>query len=159
MSIDKNSAKIRWTAPRSDGGSPINNYRIEMRTAGGYRWDVVNPHAKVTDTTYTVPNLLEETDYEFRVSAENKAGVSGPSQTSRSGKFGRWTCPSICDLGLKHRGGLLCCIIKDFWNFLSEHLSSKGRWFKCDRSRFPTSRPMHSCTLHWNTGLFGTLHI
>ena len=79
--------------PSDDGGSPITNYRIEMRTVGSYRWDIVNIE-KVTTTSYTVNHLMEETDYEFRVSAENKAGVSQPSDASRSAKYGK--CNSKC---------------------------------------------------------------
>jgi len=86
-SIRANAATIAWTAPRSDGGTPITNYKIEMRSIGSYRWDVVNPFEKVTDTRYTVRNLMEETDYEFRVSAENKAGVGQPGPASKSAKY------------------------------------------------------------------------
>ena len=92
LSVDKNSARLRWAAPKSDGGSDIINYRLEMRAAGAYRWDTVNPTKKVTDTSYVVPDLKEETDYEFRVSAENKAGSSMPSTASRSVKYGKLGC-------------------------------------------------------------------
>ena len=68
----------------------MTNYRIEMRVVGAYRWDVVNTTEKVPRNTYTVSNLLEETDYEFRVSAENQAGQGPPSTASRSAKFGKF---------------------------------------------------------------------
>ena len=87
VDISKDSAHIEWLPPLSDGGSPITNYRIEKRTVGTYRWDLVNPSERVTGTSYTVRGLLEETDYEFRVIAENKAGVSQPSPGSRSAKY------------------------------------------------------------------------
>ena len=88
--ITADQATISWTKPSDDGGSPITNYKIEMRTVGAYRWDLVNPLEKCKGTRYTVSNLLEETDYEFRVSAENKAGTGQPSQASRSAKYGKY---------------------------------------------------------------------
>ncbi len=88
IEIGKAQATLTWTAPKSDGGSPITNYRIEMRTAGAYRWDMVNITERTARTKYVVKGLMDETDYEFRVSAENKAGVSAPSPASRSAKYG-----------------------------------------------------------------------
>ena len=88
VNITQDSAEIKWAAPMNDGGAPIISYRIEKRTAGAYRWDLVNPTEKVTGTTYIVPELQEETDYEFRILAENKAGLSQPSPSSRSAKYG-----------------------------------------------------------------------
>lgn len=87
MNITADSADITWTKPTSDGGSPITNYRIEMRSKGAYRWDICNVQ-RVTGTKYTVNNLMEETDYEFRVTAENKAGLGPVSATSSSAKYG-----------------------------------------------------------------------
>ncbi len=54
ITIDRGTANLRWTAPRSDGGSPITNYRLEMRTAGAYRWELVNLAEVIRDTQYTV---------------------------------------------------------------------------------------------------------
>ncbi len=34
-------------------------------------------------TSYTVPSLLEDHVYEFRVVAENEAGKGGPSEASK----------------------------------------------------------------------------
>jgi hypothetical protein len=87
-SITADSATIAWSKPRCDGGAPITNYRIEMRSVGAYRWDMVNALEKVTATRYTVTNLMDETDYEFRVSAENRAGLGPASEPSRSAKYG-----------------------------------------------------------------------
>ncbi len=87
--ITSDRATIHWQAPKTDGGAPVSNYRIEKRESGAYRWDMVNPTDRVTDTSYTVTGLQDETDYEFRVSAENKAGLSMPSTVSRSAKYGK----------------------------------------------------------------------
>ena len=59
-----------------------------MRVAGAYKWEQVNL-GKVTDTTSEVKGMREETDYEFRVIAENKAGCGKPSQPSRTTKFSK----------------------------------------------------------------------
>jgi len=88
VSMQKGSATLRWSRPQSDGGTPITTFRVERRTVGAYRWDLVNPTERITETAYTVTGLQPDTDYEFRVLAENKVGVSAPSPTSRSAKYG-----------------------------------------------------------------------
>ena len=90
VDIGKGAATLNWKAAKNNGGSPVTNYRIEMRVIGAYRWDLVNATEKVSRNTFTVKDLLEETDYEFRVSAENPAGQSPPSTASRSAKFGKF---------------------------------------------------------------------
>ena len=85
----KDSASITWAAPDDDGGSPITNYVVEMRRKGDKKWSVVNKTEKVTGLEYTVPDLKEETEYEFRVTAENKAGQGPPSDPSKPCKYGK----------------------------------------------------------------------
>lgn len=58
------------------------NYVIEYKPITGHKWLPANKHETVPDTTYTVQNLVEGDVYEFRVSAENKAGVGKPSSVS-----------------------------------------------------------------------------
>ena len=53
------------------------------------RWEPVAPLDRITDTSHTIRNLAEETDYEFRVMAENRAGLSQPSTVSKSAKYGK----------------------------------------------------------------------
>lgn len=79
---------LRWTRPQADGGSPLTTYRVERRTVGAYRWELVNPTEEISETAYTVSGLQPDTDYEFRILAENKVGVSQPSVTSRTAKYG-----------------------------------------------------------------------
>ena len=81
------SATIMWTAPDSDGGAPITNYVVEMRIVGDRGWTVVTKDT-VTDTTYTVTGLTDK-EYEFRVTAENKAGPGSPSVPSKAAKYGK----------------------------------------------------------------------
>ena len=80
---------LSWTRPTEDGRSPITNYVIEMKAVNQVRWQVVNEHEKCTSTDYVVRNLVADCDYEFRVSAENKAGVGVPSSPSKTIRFGK----------------------------------------------------------------------
>ena len=45
--------------------------------SSGYKWERANEGERVLETTYKVTGLRSDTEYEFRVGAENKAGV-GP---------------------------------------------------------------------------------
>jgi hypothetical protein len=73
----KNGVSLKWQPPKSDGGAEITNYVVEHRIEGGLKWNKATDE-KVPETSYTVKGLKEGMDYEFRVSAENKAGV-GPA--------------------------------------------------------------------------------
>ncbi len=59
--MEHGTAALRWTAPHSDGGSPITNYRLEMRTAGAYRWEPVTADA-IRDTSYTVTVRIQRSN-------------------------------------------------------------------------------------------------
>lgn len=84
--VTKDSATLHWTPPTKDGGSPITNYVIEYKPVSGHKWLPANENVKVTDTTFTVKDLIEGEEYEFRVAAENKAGPSKPSAPSKTVK-------------------------------------------------------------------------
>ena len=86
--ITPDSAHLKWEAPESDGGSPITNYIIEMKSRKDLKWRKVNKD-NVTDTEFTVPGLVEGEEYEFRITAENKAGPGQPSKPSKPAKYGK----------------------------------------------------------------------
>ena len=71
------TASLTWNPPAEDGGAEIVNYVVEYRSEGGFKWVRANKE-KVPHTSYTIKGLVQDTIYEFRVSAENKAGV-GPA--------------------------------------------------------------------------------
>lgn len=73
---------MKWLSPDSDGGSAIFNYIVEMRVCGSTKWLPASTNIKIAETSFTVHQLMDGTDYEFRVSAENKAGVGPPSPSS-----------------------------------------------------------------------------
>ena len=68
---------VLWDRPVSDGGSPITGYTVERKSQYNARWTKVNK-VPVTDLELEITDLVEGTDYEFRVIAENKAGAGPP---------------------------------------------------------------------------------
>lgn len=83
--IGRNYVDLKWTPPESDGGSRITGYMVEKREVGG-TWVKCNDY-NVVDTHYTVLNLTEGSDVEFRVYAINAAGKSEPSQSAQPVKI------------------------------------------------------------------------
>uniref|UniRef100_A0A7N8YP90 non-specific serine/threonine protein kinase n=1 Tax=Mastacembelus armatus TaxID=205130 RepID=A0A7N8YP90_9TELE len=79
--ITENAVTLTWTLPEYDGGSPISGYVIERREMTG-KWIRVNK-TPVLDLRYRVSGLFEGNSYEFRAFAENIAGISEPSPTSK----------------------------------------------------------------------------
>jgi len=79
---DKSSVTLKWKAPTDDGGNPIQGYQIEKMPAHGRgNWTPVNA-SPVSGTTFTVPNLIEGSEWEFRVVAVNDAGPGKPSKST-----------------------------------------------------------------------------
>ena len=82
-----NSVILTWTAPADDGGSPITNYVIYYRTTSppGSTWYTYNTNSSAT--TATISFLSPSTSYDFKVAAQNAAGVgifSSPIVSSSS---------------------------------------------------------------------------
>jgi alpha-tubulin suppressor-like RCC1 family protein len=75
------SLQVSWTAPVSDGGSPITDYRVQYRKSGEMSWTTFS-HDPSPATSITVRSLTSASVYEFRTAAVN--GV-GPSE---------WSAPS-----------------------------------------------------------------
>jgi len=81
---DKSSVTLKWKAPNDDGGNPIKGYIIEKMQKTGRgdgNWTPVNS-SPVSGTSFTVPNLIEGAEMEFRVVAVNDAGPGKPSKTT-----------------------------------------------------------------------------
>ena len=70
------SVSLSWDAPRGPGSSPITDYAIEHRVAGG-SWTVFNDGVS-TVRSATVTGLEAGRDYELRVAAVNANGT-GPA--------------------------------------------------------------------------------
>ncbi|CAH1103156.1 unnamed protein product [Psylliodes chrysocephalus] len=78
VNVGKGYVDLTWEPPSSDGGSRITGYIIEKREIGSPLWTKCNDY-NVTDTNYTVLNLMDKCEYEFRIYAVNSAGKSEPS--------------------------------------------------------------------------------
>ena len=71
-----------WTPPVYDGGHKLIGYMVEKLEAGTKNWLKAN-HINVQSCAFTVPDLTEQAQYEFRVRAKNAAGsISIPSETT-----------------------------------------------------------------------------
>lgn len=79
----RESCVVTWQPPSNDGGAPIIGYTVERLSSFSPRWVRVNKEL-VPDTRLQVTDLIEDNSYQFRVTAENKAGPSQPSEPSES---------------------------------------------------------------------------
>ena len=80
--VTETSVTLTWTPPSSDGGSPITGYVLEKKEDFMTRWVRVTRDS-TRQTTLTLNDLKEGSEYSFRVIAENKAGQSQPSEPCR----------------------------------------------------------------------------
>uniref|UniRef100_A0A493U2S8 Titin n=1 Tax=Anas platyrhynchos platyrhynchos TaxID=8840 RepID=A0A493U2S8_ANAPP len=80
-SVSKDSITLCWARPETDGGNEISGYVIERREKTSLRWIRVNKKP-VYDLRVKSSGLREGCEYEFRVYAENAAGLSLPSQNT-----------------------------------------------------------------------------
>ncbi len=71
---------LSWTAPATNGGSPITDYKIEYSTDGTL-WNTFTDGTS-TSTTVIVTGLTNGVQYQFRVSAVNTAGTGTASSTT-----------------------------------------------------------------------------
>lgn len=78
-SITSESCIINWQPPEDDGGLDITNYIVEKRESGSTAWQLVN--SSVKRTSLQISHLTKYMQYTFRVSAENRLGVSKPTES------------------------------------------------------------------------------
>jgi predicted phage tail protein len=80
LTCNRDSITIQWGPPKDDGGAPINRYLVLYREVNKSSW--IKAGTVDSDKfTCQVENLIENTDYHFRVIAENQVGQSAPLQT------------------------------------------------------------------------------
>jgi len=80
--VTKDLVTIQWKVPSDDGGSPILGYFIGRSLATSTRWIKISKEL-VKTLTYTATELVEENEYIFRVTAENKVGAGPPSKPTK----------------------------------------------------------------------------
>lgn len=78
MSLGK-SVTLAWMSPEDDGGCKIGNYIVEYFRIG---WNVWLKAATTRQLTTILNDLIEGSEYKFRVKAENPYGLSDPSEES-----------------------------------------------------------------------------
>lgn len=73
------SVTLTWTAPSDDGGCMIGNYIVEYFRIG---WNVWLKATTTRQLTAVLNDLIEGSEYRFRVKAESPYGLSDPSDES-----------------------------------------------------------------------------
>lgn len=81
--VTKYSMVIEWEPPAKDGGSPITGYHLERKEKNSILWTKLNKLV-IPEAHFKTSGLEEGIEYEFRVFAENIAGLSTSSRTSES---------------------------------------------------------------------------
>ena len=78
---------LTWSAPISDGGSPVIDYLIEYKLDSSGTWSTFS-HVPSVATNQIVTGLTGNLLYNFRVSAKNVVGNSVPSNIFETTPFG-----------------------------------------------------------------------
>ena len=73
------AAALSWTAPGSNGGSPVTGYRVTPFVNGTAQASILTGSAS---TSFTVPGLADGTGYTFTVAAINAVGTGPDSSPS-----------------------------------------------------------------------------
>ncbi|XP_043932480.1 immunoglobulin-like and fibronectin type III domain-containing protein 1 isoform X2 [Protopterus annectens] len=74
---------LSWSAPQNTGGSRILGYFLEKRKKGSLTWTSVNEQP-IPERKWTVTDVVEGLQYEFRVTALNTSGSGEPSNPSNA---------------------------------------------------------------------------
>ena len=95
--ISEQSIELTWEQPTDQATSagPVSEFYIELKPADSTRWQDVSADFTITEPHCTLPSkgMKEFTSYEFRVTAQNKAGKSKPSAPSNPVELGESVLP------------------------------------------------------------------
>ena len=73
---------MTWQPPEEDGGTPVTGYFVERKTTESSRWLKITK-GTLAETNLEVKDLIEGTEYVFRVTAVNKVGEGPPGPSSK----------------------------------------------------------------------------
>ncbi|WGD37114.1 fibronectin type III domain-containing protein [Lysinibacter sp. HNR] len=92
--------KLTWEAPENTGGSALTGYLIEYSADAGVTWDSITVSLEDLDgdLSYTVGRLTNGTEYSFRVSGMNTAGVGPESNVLTATPVGTPDAPVITEV-------------------------------------------------------------
>lgn len=79
--VTRESITVAWKEPKSDGGSHVFGYHLQMKDKNSILWQRVNKTV-IRATHFKVTNINAGLIYEFKVAAENSAGISAFSKVS-----------------------------------------------------------------------------
>ena len=83
VAFTKDSITIGWNEPVSDGGNEVIGYHVERKERSGIVWHKISK-ALVKGNIFKSTGLEDGIAYEFRVMAENMAGIGKPSKASEA---------------------------------------------------------------------------
>uniref|UniRef100_A0A8C6U7Q2 Titin n=1 Tax=Neogobius melanostomus TaxID=47308 RepID=A0A8C6U7Q2_9GOBI len=82
-SVTKDNMVVEWKPPTNNGGSPILGYHLERKEKNSLLWTKLNK-LLIPEPRFRTTELEEGIEYEFKVYAENIAGLSPASKVSES---------------------------------------------------------------------------
>lgn len=80
LEMSRKCIKMKWKAPRDNGGKQVTSFLIERRLAGKKSWDKVG-EVNSSTTIFTDDKVDEGEAYQYRIRAVNEEGMSEPLET------------------------------------------------------------------------------
>lgn len=72
--VGETTVCLKWAVPEYDGGSPVTNYIVLKRETSTPNWAEVS--TSIARSSIKVTKLTKGEEYQFRIKAENRFGVS-----------------------------------------------------------------------------------